>query len=94
LVFDPATREVKRAGSVVSLTRIEFLLLDLLVRNAGRVITRSRMIEAAWGHERDVESNTLDVFIRQLRAKIDLPGSHKLIHTIRGIGYTLREEDT
>jgi DNA-binding response OmpR family regulator len=94
LVFDPATREVKRAGSVVSLTRTEFMLLDLLIRNAGRVITRSRMIEAAWGNERDVESNTLDVFIRQLRAKIDLPGNHKLIHTIRGIGYALREEDS
>lgn len=94
LVFDPATREVRRAGSVISLTRTEFVLLDLLVRNAGRVITRTRMIEAAWGHERDIESNTLDVFIRQLRAKIDLPGGHKLIHTIRGIGYALREEDS
>jgi DNA-binding response OmpR family regulator len=94
LVFDPATREVKRAGSVVSLTRTEFVLLDLLIRNAGRVITRTRMVEAGWGHERDIENNTLDVFIRQLRAKIDLPGSHKLIHTIRGIGYTLREEDS
>jgi len=94
LVFNPATREVKRAGSVVSLTRTEFVLLDLLIRNAGRVITRTRMVEAGWGHERDIENNTLDVFIRQLRAKIDLPGSHKLIHTIRGIGYMLREEDS
>ena len=94
LLFDPATREVKRAGSVVSLTRTEFMLLDLLIRNAGRVITRTRMIEAAWGHERDIESNTLDVFIRQLRTKIDPPGSHKLIHTIRGVGYALREEDS
>ena len=94
LVFDPATREVKRAGSVVSLTPTEFMLLDLLMRNAGRVITRNRMIEAAWGHERDVERNTLDVFVCQLRAKIDLPGSNKLIHTVRGIGYALREEDS
>jgi DNA-binding response OmpR family regulator len=93
LVFDPATHEVKRAGVIVSLTRTEFVLLDLLIRNAGRVITRTRMIEAAWGHDRDVESNTLDLFIRQLRAKIDFPGSHKLIHTIRGIGFALREED-
>ena len=94
LVFDPATREVRRAGVTVLLTRTEFLLLDLLMRNAGRVITRTRLIEAAWGNERDVESNTLDVFIRQLRAKIDPPGSQKLIHTIRGIGYALREEDS
>ena len=93
LVIDPATREVKRCGSVILLTRTEFVLLEMLMRNAGRVITRTRMIEAVWGHDRDIESNTLDVFIRQLRTKIDLPGSHKLIHTIRGIGYALREED-
>lgn len=94
LVLYPATREVTRAGSVVSLSRTEFVLLEMLMRNAGRVITRTRMIEAAWGYERDVERNTLDVFIHQLRTKIDLPRSHKLIHTIRGIGYALREEES
>jgi DNA-binding response OmpR family regulator len=94
LVFDPATREVKRSGSVIALTKTEFLLLEMLMRNPGRVITRTRMIEAVWGHGRDIENNTLDVFIRQVRVKIDLPGSHKLIHTIRGVGYALREEDT
>ena len=93
LVLDPAAREVNRAGLVLSLTRTEFALLELLMRNAGRVITRARMMEALWGHDRDVESNTLDVFIRQLRVKVDLPGCHKLIHTIRGIGYALREEE-
>jgi DNA-binding response OmpR family regulator len=93
LSLDPATRKVKRAGSIVSLTRTEFVLLELLVRNSGRVITRTRMIEAAWGHDRDIENNTLDVFIRQLRTKIDLPGLHKLIHTIRGIGFAMREEE-
>jgi DNA-binding response OmpR family regulator len=93
LALDPATREVKRAGSFVSLTKTEFVLLEMLVRNAGRVITRGRLIEAVWGHDRDVENNTLDVFIRQLRSKVDPPGSHKLIHTIRGIGYALREEE-
>jgi DNA-binding response OmpR family regulator len=93
LVLDPATREVKRCGSVIFLTRTEFILLETLMRNAGRVITRTRMIEAVWGYDRDIESNTLDVFIRQLRSKIDMPGSPKLIHTIRGIGYALREEE-
>jgi DNA-binding response OmpR family regulator len=93
LTLDPATREVKRTGTIVSLTRIEFALIELLMRNAGRVITRARMMEAAWGHERDVENNTLDVFMRMLRNKVDLPGRPKLIHTIRGIGYVLREED-
>ncbi len=94
LSLDPATHEVRRSGATVSLSRTEFVMLELLMRNPGRVITRGRFIEAVWGHERDVQSNTLDVFIRQLRAKIEPPGSPKLLHTIRGIGYTLREEDT
>jgi DNA-binding response OmpR family regulator len=94
LVLDPATREVRRRGLAIALTRTEFVLLEMLMRNASRVITRTRMIEAVWGHERDIESNTLDVFIRQLRTKIDMPASPKLIHTIRGVGYALREEDS
>jgi two-component system response regulator MprA len=93
LVLDPVTHEVKRAESMVSLSRTEFVLLELLMRNPGRVITRGRLIEAVWGNDRDVQSNTLDVFIRQLRTKIEPPGSTKLIHTIRGVGYSLREED-
>ena len=94
LVLDPATREVKRSGAVIPVTRTEFVLLEMLMRNAGRVITRTRMMESVWGNDRDVENNTLDVFIRQLRAKIDGAASHKLIHTIRGIGYALREEES
>ena len=93
LVLDPAAHRVERAGSVLPLTRTEFGILDLLMRNAGRVITRERLIEDVWGYERDIESNTLDVFIRQLRLKVEPEGSRKLIHTIRGIGYTLREEE-
>ena len=93
LVLDPATYGVKRAGAIIPLARTEFVLLDVLMRNAGRVITRSRLIQYVWGYDRDVENNTLDVYIRMLRSKIDPPGSRKLIHTIRGIGYTLREED-
>ncbi len=93
LSLDPATHEVRRSGATVSLSRTEFVMLELLMRNPGRVITRDRFIEAVWGHERDVQSNTLDVFIRQLRAKIEPHCSPKLLHTIRGIGYTLREED-
>lgn len=93
LSLDPATHEVRRAGSVVSLSRTEFVILELLMRNSGRVITRDRLIEAVWGHDRDVQSNTLDVFIRQLRSKVEPSGTAKFLHTIRGIGYTLREED-
>jgi DNA-binding response OmpR family regulator len=93
LVLDPAKHEVKRAGVPIPLTPTEFDFLELLLRNSGRVLTRNRLIEAVWGNERDVESNTVDVFIRQLRAKVEPAGSSKLIHTIRGIGYTLREEE-
>lgn len=92
LILDPATHEVKRSGAVVSLPRTEFVILEVLMRNAGRVITRARLIEAVWGYDRDVQNNTLDVFIRQLRSKIEVPESPKLLHTIRGIGYTMREE--
>jgi len=93
LSLDPAAHEVRRAGALVALSRTEFVILELLMRNPGRVITRARFIEAVWGHDRDVQSNTLDVFMRQLRAKTEPPGVPKLLHTIRGVGYTLREED-
>jgi len=93
LLLDPATREVTRAGLAIALSRTEFLILELLLRNTGRVIVRGRLMEAVWGNDRDVQNNTLDVFIRQLRTKIEAPGSAKLIHTVRGVGYTLREED-
>jgi len=93
LVLDPVTHEVKRAGSPISLSRTEFVILEMLMRNPGRVIVRARLMEAVWGYDRDVRSNTLDVFIRQLRSKVEAPGSAKLIHTIRGVGYTLREEE-
>jgi len=93
LSLDPTTYEVRRAGVLVRLSRTEFVILETLMRNPGRVITRARLIEAVWGHERDVQSNTLDVFIRQLRSKIEPAGASKLLHTVRGIGYTLREEE-
>src|SRR5262249_27549025 len=93
LSLDPVGHEVKRAGVPIPISKTEFVILELLIRNAGRVITRVRLIEAVWGHERGIPNNTVDVFIRQLRAKIEAPGTLKLLHTIRGIGYTLREED-
>jgi DNA-binding response OmpR family regulator len=93
LVLDPAKHEAKRAGVSIPLTPREFEFLELLLRNSGRVLTRNRLIEAVWGNERDVENNTVDVFIRQLRTKLEPPGTVRLIHTIRGIGYTLREEE-
>jgi DNA-binding response OmpR family regulator len=93
LVLDPATHRVERAGTLLSLTPTEFGILDLLMKNAGRVITRERLIQDVWGYDREIESNTLDVFIRQLRLKVEPRGSSRLIHTVRGIGYTVREEE-
>jgi DNA-binding response OmpR family regulator len=93
LVLDPAAHSVTRGPAEVSLTRTEFLLLETLMRNAGRVVTRERIIEAVWGHEREVESNTLDVYVKALRSKIEPPGSAKRIRTIRGVGYVVREEE-
>jgi DNA-binding response OmpR family regulator len=93
LLLDPAQHAVRRANTSIALTRTEFVLLETLMRNAGRVMTRDRLIEAVWGNEREVESNTLDVYVSQLRTKVELPGSGKLIQTVRGIGYVIREEE-
>ena len=89
----PAAHIVRRGETEIFLTRTEFLLLETLMRNAGRVVTRERIIEAVWGNEKEVESNTLDVFVRALRAKVEPPGSAKCIRTIRGVGYVAREEE-
>jgi DNA-binding response OmpR family regulator len=93
LVLDPASLEVRRAGAPILLTRTEFMLLEFLMRNCGRVMTRDRLFEVVWGADRDVEQNTLERYISMLRGKIDLPGAHKLIHTSRGVGYVMRDEE-
>ena len=94
LVLDPATHSVSRQGSPIDLTPREFVLLESLMRANGRVMTRGNLIEAVWGNERDVESNTLDVFMSQLRLKVEVPGAPRVIQTIRGVGYTMRDEET
>ncbi len=91
LELDTGTREVWRGRNSLTLTRTEFSILECLIQAAGRVVSRQQLIEAVWGAERSVESNTLDVFIRFLRSKIDTPGRVRLIHTVRGVGYSLRE---
>ncbi len=94
LKLNPGSREVTRGGRRVPLTRTEYSLLELLMRRAGRVVTRDNLIEAVWGFDTDVRSNTLDAFIRLLRDKVDTAGEQKLIHTVRGVGYCLRGEET
>jgi two-component system response regulator MprA len=92
LTLNPASREVVRGGRRVALTRTEYSLLELLMRRAGRVVTRDNLIEAVWGFDSDVRSNTLDAFIRLVRDKVDVAGEPKLIHTVRGVGYCMRTE--
>jgi DNA-binding response OmpR family regulator len=92
LTLDPSTRDVNRTGIRLSLTRTEYSLLERLMQRAGTVVPRRQLIESVWGFEREIEENTLDVFVRMLRAKVDSPGKNKLIHTVRGVGYMMRVE--
>jgi DNA-binding response OmpR family regulator len=91
-VKHPATREVVRGGVRLALTRTEYGLLERLMDRAGKVIPRRQLIESVWGFDREIEDNTLDVFVRLLRSKVDGNGRKKLIHTMRGVGYVIRIE--
>ncbi len=93
LVLDPAAREVTRAGHKINLTATEFRVLEFLLRRAGRAASRSAIIEAVWGFEEEIEPNTVDAFIKLLRDKINVGRGRKLIQTVRGFGYILREEE-
>ena len=94
LVLDPATHQILRGDQELHLTPTEYRLLDVLVRRAGRVVPRGTLVEAVWGFDQDVEENTLDAFVRLLRTKVDRDFEHKLIHTVRGVGYSIREGPT
>jgi len=92
LSLDPNTRQVFRGRHEVRLTATEYKLLEFLMRRAGAVASRRAIVEAVWGLGAEVEENTLDAFVRLLRTKVDQGQKQKLIHTIRGYGYCLREE--
>jgi DNA-binding response OmpR family regulator len=89
LEVDTASRRVYRAGTEVSLSGREYALLEYLVHHTGQVVTRDLLTENVWS-DADVESNVIDVYVGYLRQKIDAPFSQPLIHTVRGVGYTLR----
>jgi two-component system, OmpR family, response regulator MprA len=90
LELDPGTREVRRAGEPIELTRTEFSLLELFIRNPRQVLTRSIIFERVWGYDFGYASNSLDVYIGYLRRKTEAGGKSRLIHTVRGVGYALR----
>jgi two-component system, OmpR family, response regulator MprA len=89
--LDPGTREVKRDGESIELTRTEFSLLELFLRNPRQVLTRSIIFERVWGYDFGFGSNSLDVYIGYLRRKTEQGGKPRLIQTIRGVGYALKE---
>ena len=91
LELDLGTREVRRGGRPIELTRTEFSLLELLLRNPRQVLTRSIIFERVWGFDFGPSSNSLDVYIGYLRRKTEDGGATRLIHTVRGVGYALRQ---
>jgi DNA-binding response OmpR family regulator len=90
LCLDTATRRVTRRDQVINLTPREHSLLELLLRNAGRPVSRNAILESVWGFDAEVEENTVEAFVRLLRNKVDAPFETKLIHTVRGFGYCLQ----
>ncbi len=94
LTLDPASHDVRRGEREISVTRREFQVLEMLMRRAGRVVPRDALIDTVWGGESDVELNTVDAFISSLRRKLEKPGEKRLIQTIRGIGFSIREPES
>ena len=91
LSLDPATREVRRGERDVELTRTEFLLLELFLLNPRQVLPRSLIFDRVWGYDFGPTSNSLEVYVGYLRRKLEAGGEERLIHTVRGVGYALRE---
>ena len=91
LTLDPIKRTVDRAGKRVELSPREFSLLEFLMRNAGRTVSRSRIAEAVWNYQFDPETNVVDVYINYLRKKLSFKDSPQLIQTVRGVGYRMED---
>ncbi|NIH87064.1 response regulator transcription factor [Amycolatopsis granulosa] len=91
LMLDPGTREVRRGDRDISLTRTEFALLELFMSYPKHVLTRGRILEEVWGYDFPTSGNALEVYVGYLRRKTEAGGEPRLIHTVRGVGYVLRE---
>ncbi len=91
LSLNPTTREVMRGGRRIDLTAKEFDILETFMRHPRQVLTREQLYERIWGYDFSGESNIIEVYIRYLRAKLEADGESRLIHTVRGVGYVLRE---
>jgi len=91
LVLDPATRKVTRCNRPIELTAREYALLEFFLRNCGRVLSRAVIAQHVWGVSFDTFTNVIDVYVNYLRKKIDADFETKLLHTVRGVGYVLKE---
>jgi two-component system response regulator MprA len=91
LTLDPVAHQVKRGDRVIELTRTEFLLLELFMLHPRQVLTRSVIFERVWGYDFGPDSNSLEVYVSYLRRKLEAAGEARLLHTVRGVGYVLRE---
>jgi two-component system response regulator MprA len=91
LTLDTSTRQATRGGRTIQLTAKEYDLLELFMRHPKQVLTREVIFDRVWGYDFGGESNVLDVYIRYLRQKLEVTGESHLIHTVRGVGYVLRE---
>jgi two-component system response regulator MprA len=91
LSMDIATREVRRGQRLVELTRTEFTLLEMFLRRPRRVLERSFILEEVWGYDFPTTANSLEVYVGYLRRKTEAEGERRLIHTVRGVGYVLKE---
>lgn len=91
LTLDPATRDVARGDRPLSLTRTEFALLELFLRRPKRVLERSFILEEVWGFDFPTTANSLEVYVGYVRRKLEAEGEPRLLHTVRGVGYVLRE---
>jgi DNA-binding response OmpR family regulator len=92
LTLDTVSRKAQRGKSAIELTAREFRLLEFLMRSAGRVCGRMSIVEKVWDYDFDPGTNLVDVYVRRLREKIDADFESKLLHTVRGIGYVIREQ--
>lgn len=92
LILNGLTREVYRGNQLIELTAKEFDLLEFMLQNSRQVITRERILEKVWGYDFMGESNIIEVYIRALRIKLEASNSKRLLHTVRGVGYVLREQ--
>jgi two-component system response regulator MprA len=92
LEMNLATRTVLRSGELIPLTKTEFDLLEVLLRGGGRVVARDQIYRDVWGFDFETSSNSLDVYVGYLRRKTEAGGASRLIHTVRGVGYALRDD--